>query len=310
MLRRELSATASAVSATTRLCAVLGHPIRHSASPAMHNAAIDHLGLDWKYAAFDVPPEDLGAAIRGAAAMGFIGLNLTVPHKLLAMDLVDALDDSARQWGAVNTVRFERLQAGGVWVPQRALAPDAEGPVRAAGANTDADAIVRAIEEDLGLTVRGASVLLLGAGGAGRTAALRLAREGVRKLYLVNRTRAKAEEAARAVRDRFPDCAVQLGYPEEPVDLALNATSAGLRAEDPLPYDPAAWSPAGARAAFDMIYRPAETAFLAAATAAGCRATNGLGMLLYQGVSAFEIWSGQPAPVEVMRAALRRNIYG
>ena len=93
------------ISARTRFCAVYGHPVKHSASPAMQNAGISQLGLDWRYLAFDVAPEDLSAAIAGAKTMKFVGLNLTVPHKLLAMDLVDVLDESARKWGAVNTIR-------------------------------------------------------------------------------------------------------------------------------------------------------------------------------------------------------------
>src|SRR5882672_5254911 len=105
------------ISATTRYCAVFGHPVKHSASPAMQNAGIAALGLDWRYVAFDVAPDNLRDAIAGAKAMKFVGLNLTVPHKLLALDMLDALDDSARAWGAVNTIRFEAQDAHGAWQP-------------------------------------------------------------------------------------------------------------------------------------------------------------------------------------------------
>src|SRR5688500_4421335 len=102
-----MGSNAHTISATTRVCAVYGHPVKHSASPAMHNAALQTLGLDWRYTAFDVLPENLREAIHGAGAMKFVGLNLTVPHKLLAMEIVSELDDSARTWGAVNTILFE-----------------------------------------------------------------------------------------------------------------------------------------------------------------------------------------------------------
>ncbi|HWQ92840.1 MAG TPA: shikimate dehydrogenase, partial [Clostridia bacterium] len=110
------------IGSSTRYCAVYGHPIRHSASPAMQNAALAMLGLDWRYLAFDVLPEHLQAAIEGARRMSFIGLNLTVPHKQLAVSMLDALDESARLWGAVNTVLFEGRNDGGGWLPLRAFA--------------------------------------------------------------------------------------------------------------------------------------------------------------------------------------------
>ena len=274
---------------------MLGHPIKHSASPAMQNAGIATLGLNWRYLAFDVHPDQLRAAIEGARTMGFVGLNLTVPHKLLAVDMVDALDDSAKTWGAVNTIRFEM---------------DASGKTLARGYNTDADAITRSLREDLSLELRGAKVLLLGAGGAGRTAALKLASEGVGELFLVNRTESKAAAVADEIRRRSPDVKVSVGYPKSPIDLVLNATSLGLKPDDALPFDERQFALKQARAAYDMIYRPAETPFLKAAKAAGCQTANGLGMLLYQGAKALEIWSGKTAPIAVMRAALEQNVYG
>jgi shikimate dehydrogenase len=180
------------------------------------------------------------------------------------------------------------------------------------GFNTDADAIVRALREDLGFEPTGGKVALLGAGGAGRVAALRLAGEGVAQLWLINRTEPKARVLAEELQQAFPlgPTRVAVGYPTEPVDLVLNATSAGLHPADPLPFDPAGLDLRQVQAAFDMIYRPAETPFLARAKAAGCRTANGFGMLLYQGAAALEIWSGRAAPIEVMREALRQNIYG
>lgn len=302
--------TPFSLDASTRYCAVYGHPIGHSASPAMQNAGLDKLGLNWRYLAFDVHPDNLAAALAGAKAMQFIGLNLTVPHKLLALDLVDELDESARVWGAVNTVRFERRDATGEWAPLRSSRPDDPGPVRSKGFNTDAGAVVRSIREDLGMSLKRADVLLLGAGGAGRVAALKLASEGVKTLWLVNRTVEKAEAIAREIAQKFPNVRASVGYPVDKIDLVLNATSLGLKPADPLPFAPASFALARATAAYDMVYRPAETQFLQQAAAAGCKIANGLGMLLHQGAEALEIWTGERAPVAEMRAALEKNIYG
>lgn len=275
----------------------------------MHNAAMAALGLNWRYLAYDVDPTRLREAIVGAATMGFVGLNLTVPHKLLAVELVDELDRSAREWGAVNTVRFEGETANGIWKPvwQCAEAPQ---QVRSVGFNTDADAIILSLEEDLGFTAKGKRVLLLGAGGAGRVAALRLAAAGVSELFLLNRTSSKAAEVAREVESRFPQVKTATDYPQGQVDLLLNATSLGLRSDDALPVDRSKFRLERAGAVYDMIYRPAETALLKEAKAAGCRTANGLGMLLYQGAGALGLWTSQKPPITVMRDALVRNIYG
>ena len=297
------------LSATTRYCAVYGHPVKHSASPAMQNAGIAALGLNWRYLAFDVAPEKLREAIAGAKAMKFIGLNLTVPHKLLAMDLVDVLDESAKTWGAVNTVRFEARDERGAWKPLGAF-DDVPDEIRTHGFNTDADAIALAIREELKIELRSTRVLLLGAGGAGRAAALKLAEQKVSELFLVNRTKSKAEELSVEIAKRFPATRVHIGYPAGRVDLLLNATSLGLKSGDSLPLNQGAFALQNAGAVYDMIYRPAETPLLRAANAAGCRVANGLGMLLHQGAKALEIWSGQPAPLDAMRHALEANVYG
>jgi shikimate dehydrogenase len=285
------------INAATRLCAVLGSPIRHSASPAMHNAAFAALGLNWRYLAFEVDPKNLRAAIEGARAMNFAGLNLTVPHKLLAVEMVDELDISAKVWGAVNTIRFEVQSSQPV-------------EVRAVGFNTDADGLASSLREDLAVKLHGAKVLLLGAGGAGRTAALKLAAENVAELFLVNRTMSKAEEIAGEIKKQFPSVKISVGYPKAKVDLLLNATSLGLKPADGSPLDEKQFSLKQARAVYDMIYQPAETKLLAAAKAAGCETANGIGMLVQQGAKAFEIWTGQPAPVAVMRRAVEGSVYG
>ena len=198
-----------------------------------------------------------------------------------------------------SCLRIQRTQA-------RCLCPL---ETRAVVFNTDADAIVAALREDLKLELHSAKLLLLGAGGAGRTAALRLASENVAELFLVNRTASKAEGIAGEIRKLFPSVSVSTRYPRASIDLVMNATSLGLKADDASPLDETRFSLKQTRAVYDMIYRPAETKLLAAAKIAGCRTANGLGMLLHQGAKAFEIWTGQPAPRDVMRRALEQNIY-
>jgi len=278
----------------------------------MHNPALAALGLDWRYLALDVHPEDLRAAIAGAKAMKFIGLNLTVPHKLLALEMCDVLDESARQWGAVNTIAFEGLDKQGQWHSMAALSGhDEPVRIRSRGFNTDADAIIRSLHEDLGFAVRGQRVTLLGAGGAGRVAALRLAAEGAGELCLVNRSRDRAEALAGEVRQRFPGVRVMAHYPGDgKTDLVLNATSLGLKPDDASPLDETRLPLSGVGCVYDMIYRPAESTLLRAARAAGRKAANGLGMLLRQGAKALEIWTGRPAPLDIMRRALEKNVYG
>ena len=154
--------------------------------------------------------------------MHYVGLNLTVPHKLLALEMVDVLDESAREWGAVNTILFEGQLIQATGAPFMNLKPPRN--VRSHGFNTDADGITQSLREDLGMEVRGESILL-GAGGAGRVAALKIAATGVKELFLVNRTASKAEAIATEIRDRFPAVQVHVGYPPAEVDLVLNATS-------------------------------------------------------------------------------------
>jgi shikimate dehydrogenase len=303
--------SAESINASTRCCAVLGHPVRHSASPAMHNAALAALGLDWRYLAFEVHPRDLPAAFAGARAMKFAGLNLTVPHKTAALKLADVVHEKARLLGAVNTIVFETPGPKGDWIPLGRVADQDVGPIRSHAYNTDAEGLARSLKEEFqGPDLRGASVLLLGAGGAARAAALQLAEEGVARLFLVNRTADRAGEIAAAVAARFPTVNINQSLPDGPVDLVINATSLGLKPDDPPPVSEDWLNSRRPRRVYDMIYRPAETALLRAAKKAGCQTANGLGMLLYQGAAALELWSGAPAPIEIMRAALRQHIYG
>ncbi len=273
--------------------AVLGHPIKHSISPAMHTAALARMALTdprfarWQYVRFDVPPEKLPEALTQLHAKGFFGLNLTVPHKVLACACVASIDPAAQPIGAVNTLRRENNG----WK----------------GFNTDGYGLATAVRETLDIELGGSDILLLGAGGAARGAAVECLQRKCRSLWIANRT---ADNLNRLIADLQPvaeGIVVQGFNPAAPPahlpagTVVVNATSAGLRPEDPLPIDLRSLSrPAGV---YDMIYNPAETPLLALARGLGLPAANGLSMLIHQGVRALEIWSGAPVPVEAMRTA-------
>lgn len=282
--------------------AVLGHPIKHSISPAMHNAALAGLArtaprfADWRYFRFEVPPEELPRALDLLHARRFLGVNLTVPHKILAFasPRVVGIDPAARPVGAINTLR--RRDEG--WE----------------GFNTDGHGLASGLREDLGVELAGSHVLLLGAGGASRGAAVECLQRGVASLWIANRTRENLDALLLRLAPVAGEIPVHGFDPRTPPPtlprraLVINATSAGLKPEDPLPLDLGAL-PAAADAApiavYDMIYNPPETRLLAAARARGLRAANGLSMLVHQGARALELWTGGPVPVEAMREAAR-----
>ncbi len=279
----------------TRIFAVLGHPVGHTLSPAMHNAAFEALGWNAAYVAFDIAPERLPAALPAFRDLGFGGVNITVPLKETAFRSLTRLDDSARLVGSVNTLQF-----------------DADGII---GHSTDAEGFLRARAEAFGGDVRGLSAFVLGAGGAGRALALALAREGARRIALADLDAARAERVAAEARALGVGAAIETVAAEadrvkaaRAADLVIQATTVGLRAEDPSPLPPEAFRPG--QQAFDLIYQRPETPFVRAARAGGARAVNGLDMLLYQGVRSFEIWTGVRPPVDAMRSALRKAVYG
>jgi len=260
----------------------------------MHNAAFKHLGLDWHYEALDVAPAELPDAFERAQNVGVLGMNVTVPHKIAALTMVDEVDASATLFGAINTV----VNTADKFV----------------GHNTDDYGLVQALREEFQLELGGKSVVILGAGGAGQVAAMVCATANVRQLFLVNRTTERAAQLAEKVRASFPSAQVQVSLPSDrKADLMINATSLGLHRDDPKPI--VCEQVKGVPLVYDMIYRPAETKFLRCARDAGARTANGLSMLLHQGVRALELWlaahapvTGLRAPVEVMREALRRSV--
>lgn len=278
--------------------AVLGSPIGHSLSPRMHNGALAQLaGRDprfasWHYRAFEIAPPQLAEALELLHRRGFLGVNLTVPHKIMALDLVADVDPEARRAGAVNTLRRER--AG--W----------------SGFNTDGYGLAAAVREAFDADLAGRDIVLLGAGGAARAAGVQCLAAACRSIAVGNRTRTRREELL-ALLQPFASRARLTGFdpsaPEEPPlpagGLVINATSVGLKAGDPAVID-LARIPRPA-AVFDMIYNPPETALLHAARRLGVPAANGLGMLVHQGAKSLELWSGIPADraAPLMFAALQ-----
>jgi shikimate dehydrogenase len=281
--------TPAAPTGHTRLAAVIGHPVRHSLSPAVHNAAFRVLGLDWVYVALEVAPGAVPAAFEGVRALGIAGVSVTMPHKEAAAGAVDDLHDDARLLGAVNCV----VNDGG----------------RLVGHNTDGAGFVAALGAELGYDPAGARCVVLGAGGAARAVVLALARAGAVDVVVVNRTEARAREAAalagRVGRVVAPD---HLPVALRPADLVVNATSVGMGDPGPedLPLDPDLLHEGLVVA--DLIYQPLVTPLLAAARERGATAVNGLSMLVHQAAVAFELWTDRPAPVAAMTQVVRASL--
>jgi shikimate dehydrogenase len=275
------------ISGKTRLLALIGHPVEHSLSPAMHNAAFAADGLDYVYVALDVEPEDLSPAVRGAAALGFWGFNVTMPHKRAILPLLDDMDDGARISGAVNTVVVE------------------DSTLR--GYNTDGGGMVMACGE-AGIELSDRRVLLLGAGGAAAAIALAFGGEGVGELHIVNRH----QENALVLRDKLRGAGLNkieahpyaaLGDVAHDAEIIVNATPLGMKDGDPLPL-PVEYLERG-RTVCDAVYRPGrETALVREARERGARVVTGERMLLYQGVLAQQLWTGREPNVEAMDAAI------
>lgn len=280
---------------------LFGHPVGHSLSPAMQNAGLDAAEIKIRYSAFDIEPNQLAEAISLAKQLGFVGLNLTVPHKTAVLDLVDALDPDAAQVGAVNTVQFR----------------DGKG----IGFNTDGRGFVRAIREVFSIDVRNLRVLLLGAGGAARAIGWQCGKEHCERLVVANRSFESAKFLAEQLRRFFAGPKVlgpvprlqaipweesafrfQLGH----TDLLVNATPLGLKKSDKSPISSRLLEPH--LMVYDTIYaQGAQTPLVAAAREAEARVADGLLMLLHQGALAFEIWFDREAPIEAMRAALTNS---
>jgi len=262
---------------------LLGNPVSHSLSPPMHEAAYEACGMDARYVTFEPGPEDLTAALTGAEALGVAGLNVTVPFKTRVADRVPT-DDLAGRIGAVNTV-------------------DVGGP-EPTGHNTDAEGARRALVEQGGADLDGATAVVVGAGGAGRAVAVGLGDAGA-TVRVANRTVERAEDVASIVPGATAGGLDQLPAFLQDADILVNATTVGMEADrSPVPAD----ALHGDLTVLDAVYAPLETRLLREAAAAGATTVDGAWMLLYQGVAAFERWTGRAAPVEAMNEALRERL--
>ncbi len=275
--------------------AVLGDPVAHSASPPMHNAALAACGIPHVYGRLHIRPDELSAAIPMLGRAGFIGVNLTIPHKLAVIPMLDVIEPRAKLLGAVNTIAMR------------------DGALH--GFNTDGPGLVRALAADFGVRLGDLRVLILGAGGgAGRAIALQCALEGCPRIVLVNRTLDKVEALAAEIRG-LPamkgsapevhalgtDDASLRGHAAE-TDLILQCSSLGMHPGDASPLN--ADFLRDSHLVYDTIYSN-RTQLITDAAALGAQTANGLSLLLHQGALAFEIWFEQPAPVELMAAALQ-----
>ena len=268
------------VGARTRLAAVIGSPVRHSLSPAMHNAAFHDLDLDWVYVACEVAPEALSAAFGGARALGLGGMSVTIPHKAAALAEVDDASAVARAVGAVNCV----VPADGGWL---------------LGENTDGAGFLASLADE-GFTPAGRRCAVVGAGGAARAVVHALADAGAAEVVVINRSpgRAEATVALAGAVGRAGTAA-----DVDRMDLVVNATPLGMTGTggDALPLDPDLLG--SGQLLVDLVPNPAITPLMRAARARGAQVAGGLGMLVHQGALAFELWTGRPAPLGTMRAA-------
>lgn len=279
----------------TVLTGLLGYPVGHTISPVIHTSAYSESQLDWTYLAFSVKPEDLEEAFIGFQALGGRGLNITIPHKQKVMRLLDEVSEEARLIGAVNTVLFR------------------DG--RSLGYNTDGPGFVRALREEKDFLLDGMRVCLIGAGGAGRAVAVQSALSGIARIDIADLDSNRAEELSDWINQEIRaglSGVFRVGSREgdeiiAAADLVVDATPLGLKPNDPISFDPVLLNHGAL--VMDLVYNPPETELLAAARDLGIDTLNGLGMLIHQAALAWEIWTGEPAPIEVMKEAAQKSMF-
>ena len=272
------------IKGSTNVVGLIGHPVEHSFSPPMHNAAFNKLNMDYVYTAFDVNPNDLKTAIVGAEALNIKGFNVTIPHKIEVMKYLNEIDEVAKLIGAVNTIDFKNLK----------------------GYNTDGIGAIKAIGEVT--NVKNKNVVIAGAGGASRAISFYLAKYGVDQLTILNRNVEKAQKLANDVLDSElidnveSDSINNMNLSD--ADILINTTPVGMHPNvDDVPIAQAG-DMHDTLVVFDAVYNPNETGLLKQAIEAGAKPVHGIKMLLYQGVESFEIWTGKKAPIDVMQEAL------
>ena len=275
----------------TKLVGLLGNPLGHSFSPAMQNNAFEIRGLNYFYLPIEVTPNDLADVVRGISKMNFAGYNVTIPHKIRIMALLDHVDELAKNIGAVNVV----TQKNGI----------------STGYNTDGEGFIRSLEAETGISVPGRRFFIIGCGGAARAIAITLAFRGAERIFICNRTEQKARNLVAAINAGVRPCGeavrvdsseIQAGIGQ--AEVLINTTSIGMHPdEDRLPIA-AELIPEGLIVS-DIVYNPVKTKLLQVAEKRGCKIVNGLGMLVYQGAEAFKLWTGKEPPVEAMFRVVR-----
>lgn len=276
------------IKGSTNIVGLIGHPVEHSFSPPMHNAAFEKLNMDYAYVAFDVNPCDLESAINGAEALNIKGFNVTIPYKIEVMKYLDEIDEIAQLIGAVNTIDFKNLK----------------------GYNTDGIGAVKAIEEVT--SIKNKNVLIAGAGGASRAISFYIAKYGASNLKILNRNVEKAQKLANDVSnsgliDNVGSDSIN-NMDLSDVDILINTTPVGMHPNiDDVPIAQACDMHEDL-VVFDAVYNPNETGLLKEAIKADAKPVYGIKMLLYQGAESFEIWTGKKAPIDVMHNALTKYL--
>jgi shikimate dehydrogenase len=282
------------ISGKTRVCGVIGDPIEHTLSPAIHNAAFNHLKLDFIFLAFRVKAADLENAVRGMRGLGIHGLNVTMPHKSTVISFLDEVDPTVKFLGSANTI----LNKDG----------------KLSCFNTDGVGALKALREN-GTELSEKKVLLLGAGGAAKAIAFALAEE-VEELAVLNRAAEKAKELAEALGRMFNKKVVGGALSPDTIaknlrdsDILINATSIGMKPHISQSLVAPQWLKS-ALVVMDIVYNPVETKLAKDSKAAGAKVISGVEMLIHQGAASFEIWTGRSAPIEVMRRAALNKLSG
>lgn len=279
------------VKATTGIYGIFGHPVKHSLSPDMHNSAFNTLGLNSVYVAFDIDPESIEEAARAIRVMGIRGINITIPHKQTIIPYLDEVSPDAKLTGAVNTVKNENG--------------------RLLGYNTDVGGFLRAIREDLDFSPEGNTLFLIGAGGAARAVLSAFCMNGGAVVYITDIIKDKALELANQFKANFQNITIEtveldnqnlIEQKFNEADILVNASPAGMDGVGSL--DIPLTSLNKNAVVYDLVYKPPDTNLLKEAKQLGHKASGGLSMLLYQGAESFEIWTGENAPVEIMKKAL------
>ncbi len=292
------------ISGRTRICGIIGCPVGHSFSPAMHNSAFKHLEMDWVYVPYQVEPADLPAAVAAVKALNMAGVNVTVPHKQAAACLVDELSPDARLSGAINTI--------------------VNSENKLIGHNTDGEGFIKSLEESTGILPKHCAALVLGSGGAARAVSVALALNKSPEIFISNRSLTKAAALADLINNNTGCRASVLPWPKDypagfedkdkwlevlkKVFLVVQTTPLGMhpREKESIPFPYELLTPE--HTVVDLVYNPSYTRFMEQCSMYGARVFNGIGMLLHQGAIAFKLWTGIEPPIEVMRKALEAEI--